>query len=166
MNIVLVAQEAAGVRALRLVAASPHRLVAVLTNRDARGATVTDTAAELGVPTLPAGLVLDPGYADELRRQRVDVLRNAHSLYLINAEVLAAPRVGGFNLHPGPLPGYAGLDVPSWAIYHGEASHGVTLHWLAPKADTGPIAYRASFPLTDRDTGSASRRDAVSRAFR
>ncbi|MGH3996013.1 MAG: methionyl-tRNA formyltransferase, partial [Pseudonocardiaceae bacterium] len=97
--------------------------------------------------------VRDRMFSAELRRQRVDVLLNVHSLYLIDAEVLAAPGIGSFNLHPGPLPEYAGLNVPSWAIYHGETSHGVTLHWMAPRVDAGPIAFSASFPLTPTDTG-------------
>ncbi len=37
------------------------------------------------------------------------------------------PPIGSFNLHPGPLPRYAGLNAPSWAIFNGETepwSHG------------------------------------------
>lgn len=158
MNIVLVAQESAGVQTLRLVEKSQHRLTAVLTGTEhgegaERGVTVATVAREFGVPVFPARTVRDWMFSTELRRQRVDVLLNVHSLYLINAEVLAAPRIGSFNLHPGALPEYAGLNVPSWAIYHGETSHGVTLHWMAPRVDAGPIAFSASFPLTPADTG-------------
>lgn len=158
MNILLVGEEAAGIQALRLVHAGPHRVVAVLTGTDRgqgeeSGVTVASVAGQLGVPVRPAALVKDSGFADELRRDQVDVLLNVHSLYLIDAHVVAAPRIGCFNLHPGPLPGYAGLSVPSWAIYLGEIAHGVTLHWMDPEVDTGPIAFSASFPLAPSDTG-------------
>jgi methionyl-tRNA formyltransferase len=83
----------------------------------------------------------------------VDVLLNVHSLYVVNPAVLAAPRFGCFNLHPGPLPRYAGLNTPNWALYQGETTHGVTLHWMAPGIDTGPIAYQESFPLASEDNG-------------
>jgi methionyl-tRNA formyltransferase len=83
----------------------------------------------------------------------VDLLLNVHSLSIIPGEVVGAPAIGSFNLHPGPLPQYAGLNVVSWAIYRGEAAHGVTLHWMDAGIDTGRIAYRADFPIEDRDTG-------------
>ena len=158
MNIVLVAQESAGVQALRLVEKTQHRLTAVLTGTEhgegaERGVTVAAVAREFGVPVFPARAVRDGMFSAELRRQRVDVLLNVHSLYLIDAEVLAVPRVGSFNLHPGTLPEYVGLNVPSWAIYHGEANHGVTLHWMTPRVDAGPVAFSAFFPLTPADTG-------------
>jgi methionyl-tRNA formyltransferase len=88
-----------------------------------------------------------------MRANQVDVLLNVHSLFLITPEVVAAPSIGSFNLHPGPLPEYAGLNAPSWAIYHGEPRHGVTLHWMDPAIDTGPIAYAAAFDLSDAETG-------------
>jgi methionyl-tRNA formyltransferase len=61
--------------------------------------------------------------------------------------------VGGFNLHPGPLPDYAGMNAPAWAIYNGEPRHGVTLHWMTSKIDDGYIAYQEIFDLTPGDTG-------------
>lgn len=158
MRIVVAAQEAAGVQALRLVDRSPHRLVAVLTGTERgdgaeRGVTVASVAQDMGVDVQPASVVKDPDFASELRRRHVDVLLNVHSLYLIDPDVLAAPRIGGFNLHPGPLPEYAGLSVPSWAIYNGETQHGVTLHWVEPKVDTGPVAFSERFPISPSDTG-------------
>lgn len=157
MNIVVVAQESAGVQTVRLVEDSAHDLVAVLTSdfpgSSGRGVTVSAIAHELDASVLPSELVRDPNFADELRRRQVDVLLNVHSLYLINADVLGAPRVGSFNLHPGPLPQYAGLNVPSWAIYHGEDKHAVTLHWVAPRVDAGPIAFESWFPIAPHDTG-------------
>jgi UDP-4-amino-4-deoxy-L-arabinose formyltransferase/UDP-glucuronic acid dehydrogenase (UDP-4-keto-hexauronic acid decarboxylating) len=156
MRIVLVAQESAGVQTLRLVHSSAHVLTAVLTGTEretaGRGATVASVARDLGIRVLPAALVRDPALIAEIGGD-IDVLLNVHSLHIIAADVLAAPRFGSFNLHPGPLPEYAGLDVPSWAVYHGRDRHGVTLHWMEPGIDTGPIAFSASFPLTPQDTG-------------
>jgi hypothetical protein len=48
----------------------------------------------------PAAAVKDPAFASELWRRHVDVLLNVHSRHLIDPEVLAAPRIGSFNLHP------------------------------------------------------------------
>lgn len=158
MSIVVAAQETAGVQAVRLVDRSPHRLVAVLTGTARgdgaeRGVTVASAARDMDVEVMAAAVVQDPAFASELRRRNVDVVLNVHSLYLIHPDVLAAPRVGSFNLHPGPLPEYSGLTVPSWAIYNGETEHGVTLHWIEPRVDTGPVAFSERFPISPSDTG-------------
>ena len=81
------------------------------------------------------------------------MLLNVHSLYIIDRAVLEAPRLGCFNLHPGPLPECAGLNAPSWAIQQGARTHGVSLHWMVPTIDMGPIAYAERFPIDDTDSG-------------
>lgn len=155
MNVLLVAEESAGIQVLRALAASPHTVVAAMTAPPTRGggATVGGVAEQLGVPVVPSERVRDAETASWMRDEGVDLLLNVHSLYLIAGEVVAAPRIGSFNLHPGPLPEYAGLNTPSWAIYNGEPRHGVTVHWMEPGVDTGAIAYEATFELTDSDTG-------------
>jgi methionyl-tRNA formyltransferase len=155
VRVLLVAEESAGIQVLRALARSPHELVAVLTAPPTRGggATVGAVAEQLGVTVLPSERVRDAETADWIRCEDIDLLLNVHSLYLIAGEVVAAPRIGSFNLHPGPLPEYAGLNTPSWAIYNGESRHGVTVHWMEPGVDTGAIAYDASFDLTESDTG-------------
>ena len=155
MNVLLVAEESAGIQVLRALAASTHTVVAAMTAPPTRGggATVGGVAEQLGVPVVPSERVRDAETAAWMRDEGVDLLLNVHSLYLIAGEVVAAPRIGSFNLHPGPLPEYAGLNTPSWAIYNGEPQHGVTVHWMEPGVDTGAIAYEARFDLTDSDTG-------------
>lgn len=156
MRIVLSAEEAAGLKAFHLIAQSGHELLAVLTSPapdERRGSSVGEVARKLGHEVWPAARVKDPSLGTTLRSMRADLLINVHSLFIIHADVVAAPKIGSFNLHPGPLPSYAGLNAPSWAVYHRETSHAVTLHWMAPGIDTGSIAYEARFPIGPDDTG-------------
>lgn len=150
MRIALVAEESAGAQVLRRLASGPHEVVAVLTAGTAGVAALAEGA---GLRVLEPRAVRTPALADELRALGTDLLLNVHGLHIVHAEVLRAPRVGAFNLHPGPLPAYAGLNAPSWAILEGESSHGVTLHWMEPGIDTGDIAYAAEFPLDEESTG-------------
>ncbi len=154
MNVVLAAEESAGLQMLRALARSNHRLVAVLAHPKPgfAGAGVWKVAKDLGLETWPAELVKDPSLGERLRAQRVDILLNVHSLYIIHEEVLAAPLLGAYNLHPGPLPRYAGLNPVSWAIFRGEQTHGVTVHKMNPQIDTGPIVYQSTFPIEEDDT--------------
>ena len=155
LNVLLAGEEAAGIMMFRKLLATDHRLVAVLTTpagASARGASLWSVATSAGIRTLPAKLVKDPAFADVIRSEQVDVLLNVHSLHIITEPVLRAPRLGAFNLHPGPLPRYAGLNGVSWAIYRGERVYGVTVHQMVPALDAGPIAEQALFPIEDSDT--------------
>jgi methionyl-tRNA formyltransferase len=109
-------------------------------------------AVNLGLQPRPAKLVKNAALADELRSKAVDVILSVHSLHVIRPEILDTARVATFNLHPGPLPRYAGLNAASWAIYRGETNYGVTLHRMSSEIDAGPIAYQTLFPITPNDT--------------
>jgi UDP-4-amino-4-deoxy-L-arabinose formyltransferase/UDP-glucuronic acid dehydrogenase (UDP-4-keto-hexauronic acid decarboxylating) len=155
VKILLVAEESAGIRTLRALSALPHEIVGVCTGaarEGMRGATVAGLAGQLGLATWPARSVTEAAFGSELRQLGLDLILNLHSLYRIHPDVLAAARIGGFNLHPGPLPRYAGLNAPSWAIYRGETRHGVTLHWLADGIDRGDIAWLEEFDIGEQDT--------------
>src|SRR5688572_15420172 len=152
MRIVLAAEESAGTQVLKKLLADDHEVVAVLTSEGERAA-VARRATAAALEVMPARLVRDDAFAEWLRERDVDLLLNVHSLHIAASSVVAAPRIGSFNLHPGPLPAYAGLNAPSWAIYHGEEMHGVTLHWMDPGIDTGAVAYAEQFPIAEHDTG-------------
>ncbi len=153
LRIVLVGEESAGLRVLRHLESTGHAIVAVLA-QPARleQESVAALAERLSLPLRPPTLVTNAGFAETLRRERVDLLLNVHSLHVAAAEVVAAPSLGSFNLHPGPLPAYAGLDAPSWAVYNEESRHGCTLHWMTAEVDEGPIAYATAFDVDPDET--------------
>src|SRR3954471_7318713 len=156
LRVLLIADDAAGVQTLRMLAGTVRAGAAVIprvVEMAAVGATVAGVASRLGYPLWPARVTLEPDFADLIRQQRVDLLLNVHARYVLQEDVVTAPTIGSFNLHPGPLPQYAGLNAPSWAIYHGETSHGVTVHWMDKGIDTGAIAYSAELPVDADDTG-------------
>ncbi|MGQ0749512.1 MAG: methionyl-tRNA formyltransferase [Betaproteobacteria bacterium] len=110
-------------------------------------------AESSGCRIWPAESVRSPGFVDEIRAAEVDILLNVHSLRMIHPAVLAAPLIGSFNLHPGPLPEYSGLNAPSWAIYNGEPRHAVTVHWMTAEIDSGPVAFREELITVEDETG-------------
>ena len=152
LNVMIVGAESAAVQVLRGAVAEGHRVVAVLAE-PSTGAGLARVAEELGLPVDDARRVKDPAFGAWIAERGIDLLLNIHSLSIAKAEVVSAPTIGSFNLHPGPLPAYAGLNVVTWAIANGETSHGVTLHWMVPGIDMGDIAYDARFPISDDDTG-------------
>jgi len=59
---------------------------------------------------------------------------------------------GAANFHDGPLPAYAGLNAPAWAILGGEDRHGVTWHALTAGIDEGDIFVQRVFDLLPNET--------------
>lgn len=156
LRVVLVGQEAAGDRALHRIIDAGHCVVAVFTDptKEPSGKSkLAISAARRGVEQCEGALVRQPQLAGWLREQAIDLLFNVHSLHLVTAEVVDAPTIGSFNLHPGPLPGYPGLNAPSWAVYERRDTFGCTVHWLNDTIDAGCIAYETSFAVGERDNG-------------
>ena len=83
---------------------------------------------------------------------RADWVISAANLEILNDEVLALGEKGAINFHDGPLPRYAGLNAPVWALLNGEARHGITWHRIAAGIDTGEIIATRDFEISEGDT--------------
>jgi methionyl-tRNA formyltransferase len=155
VRILMIGEESASAKALTELALTGHHIVAVMTSPASgaqRNSPVAAVAQQLGYEVWPARLVKDPAFSQKLKSERVDIVLNVHSKYIIDEQVLKAARIGGFNMHPGPLPEYAGLNCVSWALYRGETRYGVTIHWMAGGIDTGDVASRTNFQIEPNDT--------------
>ncbi len=119
----------------------------------------------MDVPLRDAHEVRASVTADWLRDQSVQLILNVHSLHIIHPHVLEAGPFGSYNLHPGPLPEWAGLHTPSWALYEGVDRYGVTLHRMTPEVDAGPIAFADTFDIGVADTGLAVMMQCVRRGM-
>ena len=153
LTVALVGEDAAGGQALRVLARRGHHVAAVFSDSvGGAGATVADIAAKLQIPVRSAAAVRERSLASELCAAGVELLLNVHSLYIVDPDVLEIPRLGAFNLHPGPLPERAGLHAPGWALYEGAEVHGVTLHRMTAGVDEGEIAFIERFDVGHSDT--------------
>ena len=63
---------------------------------------------------------------------------SAANLRIVPERVLNAAGIA-INFHDGPLPEYAGLNTPLWAILNGRSEHGITWHVMDASVDTGAI---------------------------
>jgi phosphoribosylglycinamide formyltransferase-1 len=55
------------------------------------------------------------------------------------------------NIHPSLLPKYQGLNTHQRVLDDGEKEHGVTVHYVTPKLDSGPIVLQARVPVLEGD---------------
>jgi methionyl-tRNA formyltransferase len=119
----------------------------------------------------PAAVVRssDPALlADALAAHRIDLGILAWWPRILKAQTIHAAKAGFLNLHPSLLPFNRGKDYNFWAIVE-RAPFGVTIHWVTPGVDDGPIAFQRSIDLTWEDTGAttyAKAQDAIVGLFR
>ncbi|MGB5705221.1 MAG: AMP-binding protein, partial [Arenicellales bacterium] len=95
---------------------------------------------------------LDSEYPAELAKSPFDYLFSITHLEVIPEPVLALPGKLSINFHDGPLPGYAGLNTPAWAIINGEEQYGITWHVITPGVDEGDILLQEKFDIAPDET--------------
>ncbi|MCC5964554.1 MAG: LLM class flavin-dependent oxidoreductase [Natronohydrobacter sp.] len=121
-----------------------HGITAIAT----RNPRLSDWAAERGIAVVAPG----PGLAERLAELPCDWLLNIAGLEILGRDLLAMPRKGAVNFHDGPLPRYAGLNAPVWALIAGEAAHGITWHHITPGVDEGAVLVERRFALDADET--------------
>ena len=78
---------------------------------------------------------------------------------IIPPEVLRAPKLGIFNVHPSLLPKYRGASPINRALENGEKETGVTIMKVTEKLDAGPIALQRRVEIGPFETfGELERR--------
>ena len=74
------------------------------------------------------------------------------NLRILPQAVLSKAKSGAINFHDGPLPHYAGLNAPNWALLNGERQHGVTWHKIEGGLDEGNILAQRFFDIEPLST--------------
>ncbi len=142
---VIIGNESLAVQCGEMLLEAGHAIAAVVTrNRDVR-----DWAKSHDLPVHAPGA----GLAERLADSPFDWLFSIANLDLIPQAVLDMAAKGAVNFHDGPLPGYAGLNAPIWALINQEQRHGITWHMISGEIDKGDIISQTQFDITDRDTG-------------
>ncbi|MCU0324310.1 MAG: hypothetical protein MUF45_03525 [Spirosomaceae bacterium] len=78
---------------------------------------------------------------------RADIVLVLGFPYKIPKKVLAAPRLGIYNIHFGKLPKYSGSFPVFWQIKNQEKEGVLTIHKMDENFDSGPIAFEIPFEI-------------------
>ena len=119
-----------------------HRIKVVVTRRSE----VARWAREEGLTVFDAVSELSG------REESVDWLFSIANLDMIPEDILGLAHHGAINFHDGPLPRYAGLNAPVWAILADEPTHGITWHLMEKDADRGDILVQREFVIGADET--------------
>ena len=142
------------VPALDALVAAGHRIAAVYTQPDrpaGRGRTLQASPVAQRAAALQLPLRQPPKFTADviegLRELRVDALVVVAYGLILPAAALAAPRLGGFNIHASLLPRWRGAAPIQRAVLAGDRESGVTIMRMDAGLDTGPMLLTGKVPI-------------------
>ncbi|NTV13083.1 MAG: formyltransferase [Desulfobulbaceae bacterium] len=146
-----------GVRGLAVLLANGVEVCLVVTHTDNPTeniwfGSVAELAALNGIPVITPA---DPNLPEVIEQIKACAPEWFFSFYyrnMLKAELLAIPTKGAYNLHGSLLPKYRGRVPINWAVLHGEAESGASLHGMYVKADAGPLVDQEAVPILPNDT--------------
>jgi methionyl-tRNA formyltransferase len=92
-----------------------------------------------GLPVLATRNINDAEALRFLADCAPDLLVSAFFNQRLHAQALALPKHGCINIHPSLLPAAKGVDPVFQSLLHGTPPLGVTVHFMTPELDAGPI---------------------------
>lgn len=109
--------------------------------------TPVQLAVHHGVEIAVARAMDDPVLLGTIAAFAPDVMVSARFSFLFPPEIIALPRHGIINVHPGKVPDYAGLYPHFFSMLAGEQSLGCTVHLVEPGIDNGPVLASGEVPI-------------------
>ncbi|MEO8601280.1 MAG: methionyl-tRNA formyltransferase [bacterium] len=157
MRIVLFGQAAFAEKVLDGLVARGHDVVAVYCPPDAgpKPDPLKGRAAALALPVHQHATLKGADIAAEVAGYAADLGVLAYVTQIIPQAVFDAPRRGSICFHPSLLPRYRGGSAIPWQIIKGETRSGVSVFWVDPGIDTGPLLLQREAPIGLDDTGAS-----------
>lgn len=160
LRVVFFGTPAFAVPTLERLLASPHDVVAVVTQPDrprGRGQrlqpeAVKQSAVSHGVPVLQPDRLKDEAFLAALRDVRPDLGVVAAYGRILPRAVLDLPARGLINVHASLLPRWRGAAPVHHAILAGDAETGVTIMRVVAALDAGPMLTRAPIAIDPDET--------------
>jgi natural product biosynthesis luciferase-like monooxygenase protein len=104
------------------------------------------------IPVMVADANYPATLAEKAQSDPFDYLFSITHLAIIKDEVLALPKQMTINFHDGPLPAYAGLNTPAWALMNQEDKYGISWHKVASGVDEGELLKQEYFDIAAGET--------------
>jgi phosphoribosylglycinamide formyltransferase-1 len=153
---VLISGRGSNLRAL-VEASLPARLAVVISNRaDAAGLAIA-RAAGIECLIMPHSVHAtrddyDRALVAALKTRGVTLVCLAGFMRRLGRAFCDAFPDAILNVHPSLLPAFPGVDAQAQAIAHGVTVTGVTVHFVTPELDAGPIVSQAAVPVQPGDS--------------
>jgi methionyl-tRNA formyltransferase len=157
MRAVVFAYHNVGVRCIKVLLARGVEIPLVVTHEDNPAETiwfesVAALCEEKGIPFATPSDPATPELLAQVQAAQPDFIFSFYYRHMLPQPLLATARHGAYNMHGSLLPKYRGRVPVNWAVLHGEAETGATLHEMAVKPDAGAIVAQVAVPILPDDT--------------
>ena len=150
------------VSALRALAAAGHEIAAVYSQpprpagrgQQPKPSPVHTVAVEQGWPVRTPESLKDPAAQRDFAALALDAAVVVAYGLLLPPAILAAPRLGCFNIHASLLPRWRGAAPIQRALLAGDTETGITIMQMDEGLDTGPILAQRTVPIRATDTAA------------
>ena len=160
MRIVFAGTPEFAVPPLRALLDSPHEICGVYTQPDrpaGRGRKLTPSpvkvlALEAGLPVFQPETLKDEAAQAQLRNLNPDLMVVVAYGLLLPRAVIDTPPLGCINIHASLLPRWRGAAPIQRSIMAGDSETGVTIMYIEPRLDAGPMLLKKACPIGPDDT--------------
>jgi len=155
MRIILVGQAAFAEKTLDKLIAKGNEVVAVYCPPDPPSGKfdpVKQKSLQLGIPVRQHKSLKAPEVREEFLALNADLAILAFVTQIVPQQVFSVPRLGSICFHPSLLPKYRGASGINWALIKGETVTGLSLFWVDPGIDTGPVLLQKEVTVDPDDT--------------
>jgi methionyl-tRNA formyltransferase len=155
MKVIFAGTPAFAVPTLQMLLDSDHEICAVYTQPDrpaGRGRKLTaspvkELALHHGLPVCQPEHLKSTEEQAKLDAWQADLMVVIAYGLILPKLILAIPRLGCVNVHASLLPRWRGAAPIQRAIEAGDKETGVTIMYIEPKLDSGPMLYKATCPI-------------------
>jgi methionyl-tRNA formyltransferase len=157
MRIILVGQAAFAQEVLDGLHQRGHTVAAAYCPPDAgpKPDPLKARAGELGIPVHQHRSLKGPEVAREFAGYEADLGVLAYVTQIVPQSVFDTPRLGSICFHPSLLPRFRGGSAIPWQIIKGETRTGVSVFWVDPGIDTGPLLLQREAAIGADDTAAS-----------
>ena len=160
MHAVVFAYHDVGVNCLKALLSAGVEVDLVITHKDDPKETIwfSSVAAlceEKHIPYITPNAPELTGLIPQIQKLTPDYLFSFYYRHMIPAGLLACAKIAALNMHGSMLPKYRGRAPVNWAILHGEAETGATLHVMEAKPDAGDIVGQVAVTIEPDETATA-----------
>lgn len=135
----------------------PARIAAVISNRADAYGLVRAQAAGLSTEVIDhtafeSREAFDKMLASVIDLYQPDLIVLAGFMRILTAEFVKHYQGRMINIHPSLLPKYKGINTHQRVLEAGDKEHGVSVHFVTPELDGGPIIIQAFVNVAYDDT--------------
>ena len=114
---------------------------------------ISELAERHGIPLVSLKDINRPGTVHRIKGYEPDLIISAFFDQILQAQIIATPKIGVINVHPGLLPQNRGPFPSFRAIFDGDTVSGASVHWITDTTiDTGDVIARGEIPIERRES--------------